>query len=351
MQIVQKDAPAVASQSSPSTTTQEQNAAKNARDRAIAAMLGNGAPVQPTSPSDLVNAQPPVIKEESQEASANPAESQGDTSTSEASPPAAAPVKEPALSSQYAQLARKEKALRAQQLELKSQQAKIQAMEAEFKAKSAQTPAEPDKSKYITIDELKANPWDVLQRTGLTYEQLTQQALSAPSPQEQQMVSEIQALKNELKALRTGHDETRKAMEEQQTTAYKQAVSQIRSDVKKLVDSDANFEMTSATDSVSDVVELIEKTFKEDGVLLSVEEAAQAVEDHLLEEATRLAKLKKVQSRLSAAPATPSKPAQKQSPNPAAPVQTKTLSNNMGSSRPLSARERALLAFKGELGK
>lgn len=76
---------------------------------------------------------------------------------------------------------------------------------------------------------------------------------------------------------------------------------------------------------------------------MTVEEAAQAVEEHLAEEALRLAKLKKITAKLQA-PA-PKSPEQK----PAAPTQQppKTLSNQMDSPKPMSARERAILAFKG----
>ncbi len=99
-----------------------------------------------------------------------------------------------------------------------------------------------------------------------------------------------------------------------------------------------------------DVVDLIEKTFKEDGILLTEDEAAQQVEDYLTEEAYKLANLKKIQKRLqtsSASTSTSATPAKSaETPKQSQPM--KTLTNAVGTSRQLTSKERAILAFKGE---
>lgn len=154
------------------------------------------------------------------------------------------------------------------------------------------------------------------------------------------MEAEIKAAREEAKALRD-------AQEQGQQQSYKQAVAQIRAEAGKLVFTDPAYEMIKATNSVGDVVELIEETFKADGQLLSVEEACQAVEDHLLEEAMKLTKVKKLQQRL-AAPAAPQKQVTKnEQPQPT----SKTLTNTMSAQRPMSARERAIAAMQGKLQK
>ena len=133
--------------------------------------------------------------------------------------------------------------------------------------------------------------------------------------------------------------------ENQQTDAYKQAITQIRSDTKKLVTASEEFEAIANTNSVDDVVELIERTFKQDGTLLTVEEAAKQVEDYLVEEAFKLTKLKKIQQRL----ATAQKPAEPKLEPTKQPQTMKTLTNAVSSPGKLSVRERAIAAFKGEL--
>jgi hypothetical protein len=72
------------------------------------------------------------------------------------------------------------------------------------------------------------------------------------------------------------------------------------------------------------------------------------VEDYLVDEAVKLANIGKIKKRLSTAPAVPAK-TEKQTPTNKQPQTMKTLTNATASTRQLSARERALLAFKGEL--
>ena len=254
-----------------------------------------------------------------------------------------APEAKDPLSSQYAVLARKEKALRAQ----------VQKFNAErdaFKAEQAGKPATPtfDESKYIAKDKLATKDWNTLNELGFTYDDLTNLALNPPSAQDSRTVAMIDELKAEIKALRGDSDKTKKSFEEQQTQQYQQAVNQIRNEAKNLVNSNEAFETIKETGSVDEVVRLIEETFKADGTLLSVEEAAQAVEEHLVEEATRLARLKKVQAKLQPQQAKPLESGQKPvAGQPAA----KTLTNAIGSTRKLSPRERAHLAFEGKLQK
>ena len=119
----------------------------------------------------------------------------------------------------------------------------------------------------------------------------------------------------------------------------------IEADVNLLVDSDPEFETIKATNSSQEVVRLIERVFNEEGTILSVEEAAKTVENALLEQTIkqmqRLNQVKKIQSKLAPALVaekltTPAKPG-------------KTLTNAMGVSRQLTARERAILAFNNQL--
>ena len=141
------------------------------------------------------------------------------------------------------------------------------------------------------------------------------------------------------------------AQEQQQTEAYQAAIKQIESDVKSLVSQDSSYEAIRASKAEKDVVELIEETYKQDGVLLSTEEAAQMVEDYLVEQYTKFTQLDKIKQKIELSKA---KTAQSNSvKQPSEPQQSqptmKTLTNNVGSSKPLTARERAILAFEGKL--
>lgn len=330
-----------------------------ARERAIAKLTGGQPPQavsgqQPeqqapvlnpskVSPEDMpgILSQPSEVKEESVNQQA-----QSDNSEQE-SPPKEATKEEAPLSAQYAQLARKEKALRAQAQELKRQQIAFKAAQ-ELASKPVQSEA-PDLSAYIQKDQLKSNLWNTLSELGITYDEVTQQALNAPNPGDVALAQLQKRMETELKAIRDKQDAQDKAAIDQQTQAYKDAVDQIRNDTKRLVDSDDRFEMIKATNSYEDVVELIEATWKQDKILLSSEESAQEIEDYLTDEALKLARNKKIQSRLKSVTQSP---AQKpQSEQPKQPQQAKTLTNGMGTAKPLSNRDRAILAFKGQLTK
>jgi hypothetical protein len=302
--------------------------------------LNEDAQLQPQqeSESQVVEASEPVTDEgqETQE----PSESTEEESK-----------EDPALSSQYAALARRERALRAQAMKqeqaIKAREAALAAREAELAGKSA----EPDYSNYISKDMLKQDALRALAEANVSYEELTQQILNQGSmdPRAESMLKNMEGKIAKLEAEIEKRD---KAAQEAKSAEYQNAVKQITNDVKKMVTLDPSYEMIKLTNSYKDVVELIEAKFKEDGTLLSNEEAAQMVEDYLVEEAERLAKASKIQKRLQPAAskqvqnAPVQQPAQK--PSQTQP-QIKTLTNSNSVSRQLTAKERAVLAFKGQL--
>lgn len=282
-----------------------------------------------------------------------PEKGQSDTSVeaSEASTEEvkSSPAKEeaPPLSSQYAVLARREKALRAkaQDLEVraKSQEAAMAAREAAVKAKEAEY-----QTNYVPKDRLTTDTWNTLTELGITYDQLTQLALNPPAQESPAQKASRQRLEAKIQALEDSQANSQKTFQDSQAAQYQQALKQIRNEATQLIATDPNFETIQTTGSVGDVVELIEKTFKAEGVLLTVEEAAQAVEDYLMEEAMKITKIKKIQQKLQTV-ASQTAPKQQAPSNPQQKQPMKTLTNAVGSSRPLNAKERAILAFKGQL--
>lgn len=324
--------------------------AQEARARAIAKLTGGTESIR-AAEQPVPNAT--KVAPEEMTALSQPSETKYKEESADTDPPAsAAPEadapkaeKEDPLSSQYATLARKERALRNQVQQFKAEQEKFKAEQARL----AQTPAAPeiDMGRYVDRDRLKSDPLAVFAEAGLSYDEIVEQVLNQQnfrtdpriSAQMEKLEAEVRLAREEAKALRD-------AQENNQQQTYKQAVAQIRSDAAKLAFTDPNFEMIKATNSVNDVVELIEETFKADGTLLSVEEACQAVEDHLLEEAMKLSKVKKLQQRL-AAPAAPQKPANKSEQ----PQTQKTLTNSMNAPKLMSARDRAIAAMQGKITK
>lgn len=317
------------------------------RTRAIEMLTKAMQPAQPASEQVAVANPSSVTPEEMQGLTAKPQEKVQNVN-SEA--PASAPIEEPkavedTLSSQYATLARREKALNAKRLQ---QEAAFKAREEAFAARERELAAKSqvDQSQYIPKERLTSDPLNTLQELGLSYDKLVEMAMNAPKPEEIEQRNYQKRIEAELKALREEQQQTKKSFEEQQTNSYKQALNQIKTEVSQLVSSDPSFEIVNATNSVQDVVDLIERTYKEDGVLLSVEEAAQSVEEYLESEALKISNLKKIQQKMRSA----EKPADKKQTEAPAPQQQqlKTLTNANSTTRQLTARERAILAFKGE---
>lgn len=337
---------------------QEAKDKASARQRAIEAVLGK-APEAPQGTQEALSAQASsgIQAEAAQVVSQNstsvetPVETVSSAEVAPEAPKAAAEAPQasqekqaPSLSSQYAQLARREKMLRAREAELKRQ------MEASKPVQEAPK-QEFDKSSYISREDLKKNPFKTLQELGITYDQVTQEALNAPSAETIQLMNRIAELEAKISKQAEAVESTKKTWEQQQEESYKQALNQLKHQVTKLVTGNDDFEMINVTGSTSDVVELIERTFKEEGYVMDVTEAAKEIEEYLAEEALKLAKAKKVYGKLN--PPSPEKKVE--SPSQKSTVQdtqkqpaTKTLTNAMSTTRKLTARERAILAAKGE---
>lgn len=312
------------------------------RERAVKAMttMMNQSPTADTAHSVPVEANPTLSATEDAPPKASEATSP------EAAPKATdeAKVDEP-LSSQYAMLARKEKAFRHKQMEFKAE------MEAFQKSKessgSAPSPQSSfDESKYIAKDTLASDPITALLNAGISYDKITEMMLNQDSQKtDPRTMSMIDELKAEIKSLKGEQENTKKGLEDQRTRAYQEAITKLTSDTQALVENNPEYEMIAATDSYGDVVELIEAEYKENKRYLTVEQAAKEIENYLVEEASKLARLNKIQSKLKPA-ATPAASATPPSQAGEKPKQT-TLTNSMNSAPKLSARERAIQAALG----
>ncbi len=297
----------ISSPNASSPATNQSSAAQSARARAISMLSGTNEQ-QNTAHSS--QSQLPVLNQNAVSAeemgaiqpSHQPVE---DTLTPPAvpesnyteTPESSKPQEDPALSRQFAQLARQERALRAKQ---QQQDQAFKAREADLNAKLAAVEAKAQEYSqgYIRQDQVKTDPIKAYLDAGGTYDELTQQLLNNSSPLDPRIEAQIQKQQSEINRLQKLMDERDNSAKQSQQQQYDAAVKQIRTDAQNLVKNDPNLESIRATGSVNDVVDLIVKTFNEDGVLMSVEEAAEEVENYLVEEAFKLSRLSKVQKSI-----------------------------------------------------
>lgn len=183
---------------------------------------------------------------------------------------------------------------------------------------------------------LKSEPLRVLLEEGVTYDQLTEAILANQSG----INPEIQALKQEIKALKEGVDKT---LSDKDQAAKNAVLTEMRKEAEILAKEGDSFELIRETKSTPDVIDLIQRTYDETGEILDVREAMELVEKELLEDSLRVAQFQKVKSQLAPTPAVVPQPAVTQQ------RQIRTLTNRDGAMPVLGKRERAIAAALGQL--
>lgn len=290
------------------------------------------APVEvkpPTIPTAL--ATPPVVQNDTVEGNPKPGE-----------------ATDPSLDPKFATLARKEKAVRGGMKQLQTEREAFLSEKAAF---------ESSRAKHVSLDDLANNTLNVLHKAGVSYDTLVGKLLGQQPERgntAQEAVPEyVQQLNAQISELKQQLLDTKKETNENRSKAYTDAVNTIRREATELVNTSEAFETIKATGAHEEVVEYIKKVHETEGIVLSVEAACKEIEDTLLEQEwskyQRLSGTKKWKAKLT--------PETSVTPNAIVPQQApgrtpvKTLTNAMGQTRPLSAKERAMLAFKGELQK
>lgn len=225
------------------------------------------------------------------------------------------------LSPQFAALARQRRALQLKEREIADRE----------RALASSSP----KESVDVLGRLKSNPLAVLQEAGVTYDQLTEAILANPSN------PDLQAIRDELKATK---EEFSKTLTERDAQTEREALAEMRRNTNRLVAEGDDFEMIRETGSQADVVKLIHQVYKSEGVVLDEAEAATLVEEQLLKEAEKIARIKKLQSRLAPAPSEPANQTQFNQPR-----QMTTLTNRDNARAVLSRRDRAIAAALGQL--
>lgn len=255
------------------------------------------------------------------------------------------PKLEEQLSSKYADWAKKEKLLRskiqASEEALKKREEAIQAKEAEYEKNYV------PRSRVAEV--FQKDPTNALKEFGLSGDQLTHALLNQPSPQD----LKIQQLEAEVAALKGYPDQTKKLLEDRDKQAYDTALHQMKFDLQKFVEKDPQYELIRNNKAHESVAQLIQDVFEKGseklnfptGHLLQFNEACDLVEKELEEQIWEAAQSEKIKSRFQ----TPAPVVVKDAaPNKLA-VKTLTHSQAPAAQKPLSPRDRAILAFEGKL--
>jgi len=239
---------------------------------------------------------------------------------SDTSEPTQVPEETKPLSPQFAALARQKRALQVKERELAEREAKLN---------------QPAGEDYVSKADLLANPLKVFE-LGVTYDQLTEALLANQSG----ITPELKALQAKVEALEKGVDTK---LTERDAQAKQQVLAEMTREAKTLVAEGEDYALVREKGYVPQVIQLIDQTYEKTGEILDVPYALSLVEEQLLQDELRIANLEKIRSKLT--PAQVEAQQQQQKPVPT----MRTLTNRDGATPALGRRERAMLAFAGQL--
>lgn len=246
------------------------------------------------------------------------------SSTPDAVEPGAVEATQP-LSPQFAALAKQKRALQLERAEFEK-----------LKAESTQQGTKPAED---FVSKLKSNPLSVLQEHGaLTpefYNALTEQLLNGQGSN-----PELQALKEEIDALKKGVETQFQTREAQQEEA---ALTEMLYEAEALAKEGDTFEMirSEGEEALQKVLRLIHSTYKKSGRVLDVTEAMNTIETQLLARAEKLASINKVRAKIA-----PPEPNQQLQPQQRG---MRTLTARDTAAPQLDRRARAIAAAMGTL--
>ena len=195
----------------------------------------------------------------------------------------------------FAALSRREKEIRERE---QIYDRKLQELQEKIELLQNPKEPEPEKEPELPLEyRLKRDPLNTLKEMGLDYNTLAELALNdgklTTDMQMQLMREEIKKeMEEKYGALESKLTEKEiaeaKAREEREINNFKMEISNvIEKDPEK-------FELIRANNEIDTVFQVIEEHYKETNRILDIEEAANAVESHLLEEAQKLLKLNKI---------------------------------------------------------
>lgn len=202
------------------------------------------------------------------------------------------------FASKFAALSRKEKALRERESEYESKFEEMERRLADYETRDQEP--EVDWEHMLRNDPLKA-----LEEAGLGYDKLTELALNdGKLTPDMQLAAMRQELENDYKQkFEELEDRLNQKEQLEQDTYYDSIQQNFQDEIGNVVQQNPEkFELIAASEADGLVYDVIEEHYNETGRVLDIEEAADAVESYLEEEANKLMKLKKISNRLGIDP-------------------------------------------------
>jgi len=204
------------------------------------------------------------------------------------------PEKSDDFSRKFAALSRREKEIRAKEVEYDKRIAELEERLGSFGKK-------PEPEPELPIEyRLKKDPLRALEDMGLSYDKLTELALNdgklTPEMQMRLMREELEGdYRKKFEELENRLIEKEKSDEQRR---YDDIQRGFQNEIEDFVESNSDkYELIKANEANDIIYDVIEEHYNETGRILDIEEAAEAVENYLEEEAEKLLSLGKLRSK------------------------------------------------------
>ena len=204
------------------------------------------------------------------------------------------PEKSDDFSRKFAALSRREKEIRAKEAEYEQRIAELEERLGSFGKK-------PEPEPELPIEyRLKKDPLRALEDMGLSYDKLTELALNdgklTPEMQMRLMREELEGdYKKKFEDLENRLLEKEKSDEQRR---YDDIQRGFQNEIEDFVESNADkYELIQANEANDIIYDVIEEHYNDTGRILDIEEAAEAVENYLEEEAEKIFRLGKFRSK------------------------------------------------------
>ena len=198
------------------------------------------------------------------------------------------------FSRKFAALSRREKEIRAKEVEYDKRIAELEERLGSFGKK-------PEPEPELPIEyRLKKDPLRALEDMGLSYDKLTELALNdgklTPEMQMRLMREELEGdYKKKFEDLENRLLEKEKSDEQRR---YDDIQRGFQNEIEDFVESNADkYELIQANEANDIIYDVIEEHYNDTGRILDIEEAAEAVENYLEEEAEKIFRLGKFRSK------------------------------------------------------
>ena len=204
------------------------------------------------------------------------------------------PEKSDDFSRKFAALSRREKEIRAKEAEYDKRIAELEERLGSFGKK-------PEPEPELPIEyRLKKDPLRALEDIGLSYDKLTELALNdgklTPEMQMRLMREELEGgYKKKFEELENRLLEKERSDEQRR---YDDIQRGFQNEIEDFVESNPDrYELIQANEANDIIYDVIEEHYNDTGRILDIEEAAEAVENYLEEEAEKIFKLGKFRSK------------------------------------------------------